>query len=310
MVISDKEAVELHCPACDKAWPAGAMHCPDDGTQLVRLPVEDDLLGRTLDGRFTVREKLGAGGMGAVYSAWQTSVGREVALKIIHRRYASEPQAARRFLREAKLSSRLSNPHTVSVLDFGQTQDGLLYLAMELLRGSTLAEVLKSEGPFAPERLVRVGSQLCDALEAAHRLHIVHRDLKPGNVILLDHPPGRDLVKVLDFGLAKSVSVEETHSTVSRAGAVMGTPAYMAPEQVLGHEAAVPADLYSLGVILYELASGRLPYDARTGHAMMMAHVHEAPRPMSGVPPVFESVILRLLRKEPSQRFPSAAMVR
>src|SRR5262245_17952248 len=136
---------------------------------------------------------------------------------------------------------------------------------MELRRGRTLAEVQKADGAFAVPRMVRIATQLCDALEAAHRLHIVHRDLKPGNVIVLDDPPGRDPWNVLGFGLAKAVWVEETRSTVSRAGSVLGTPAYMAPEQVMGQEVDGRADLYSLGVMLYELISGRLPFEAANG---------------------------------------------
>lgn len=247
-----KDAVEMYCPACGRSEPAPAETCPKDGTKLVRLAdASDPHIGRSIEGRFTLREKLGAGGMGTVYRAHQLSLGRDVAIKLIKQDYSSDRFAAKRFLREAQLVSRLSHPHIVSTMDFGQTQDGLLFLVMEYLQGRTLRRVLQEEGAFSAERTIGVGVQLCDALETAHRTSIVHRDLKPGNVIVLDDPPGRDFLKVLDFGLAKSLATDE--STMTESGELMGTPKYLSPEMALGEEATLLSDLYSVGVILYEL---------------------------------------------------------
>src|SRR5947207_2878617 len=153
--------------------------------------------------------------MGTVYRALQRSVGREVAVKLIDQRYASDPMGVRRFLREARLASQLSHPNTVGVLDVGQSRDGRLFIAMELVRGRTLAEVIDKEAPLSVARAAGICVQLCDALEAAHKLEILHRDLKPSNIMVLDDPPGRDRVKILDFGLAKSLAEEESQVTAT-----------------------------------------------------------------------------------------------
>jgi serine/threonine-protein kinase len=191
----DPAAQEWYCATCDRSYGEGTQFCPDDGTRLVLLNEGDPLIGRTIDGRFTVRERLGRGGMGVVYRAWQASVGREVAIKVIRPRPGHDAATTKRFLREAKLASQLSQPSTVGVIDFGQGEDNILYLVMELVRGRTLADVLRDHGRMSPERTVRICAQICDALEAAHRLGIVHRDLKPANVMILDDPPGRDFIR-------------------------------------------------------------------------------------------------------------------
>ncbi len=297
-----------YCPTCEQTF-SGTDLCPDDGTRLVVLASPADrLIGSQLDGRYTIKSKLGAGGMGTVYRALQHSVGREVAIKVVNPQVISDPQLIKRFLREAKLTSRLSHPNAVAVLDFGQTGDGLFYLVMELLDGRTLSEVVAAEGALPLPRLLRVASQICDALIGAHRLAIVHRDLKPSNVILLDGPAGRDLLKVLDFGLAKSLSQDTATTTMTGSGAMLGTPAYMSPEAVQGRDVGAPGDLYSLGVILYQLATGRLPFVADTLTALLAKQTSEAPPPLGkGVPPALSNIILRLLAKEPADRFPDAA---
>ncbi len=301
---------ERYCPTCDRSFGPDVLRCPEDDTALVRIGgLVDPMVGRDIEGRYTVREFLGAGGMGTVYLAWQHSVGRGVALKVIDSRLCRDAMGVRRFLREAKLASRLSQPNTVSVLDFGQTQDGLFFLAMELLQGRTLDRVLADEGPFSPARLVRVGIQLCDALDAAHALGIVHRDLKPSNIMVLDQPAGRDLVKVLDFGLAKSIGGAETDSTQS--GRIIGTPQYMAPEVIQGAEAEATADLYALGVILHELATGEPHLRAKNTSELYAQQVLVPSRGLDGrVPDALEQVILRLLAKEPASRQASAQEVR
>jgi len=296
---------QYYCPTCEKNFEVGDR-CPTDGTRLVRINVPvDPLLGRELDGRYLIVQKLGQGGMGAVYRGTQLGLGREVAIKVVSAHLVTEPDVVKRFLREAKLASRLSHPNAVAVLDFNQTDDGLFYLVMELVSGRTLDRVFEDEGVLRAERIVRIGSQVCDALEGAHALQIVHRDLKPSNIMILDR--GRDLVKVLDFGLAKSVAPDQTTTTMTNAGALLGTPAFMPPELALGDPCDGRADLYSLGVVLYLLGSGRLPFMSDSAHELIAMHASEIAPPMTGVPSALASVIDKMLRKDASERYQSAA---
>jgi serine/threonine-protein kinase len=298
---------QLYCPTCEKNFREGDV-CPDDNTRLVRLRVNDPLLNRVLDGRYTILEKLGQGGMGAVYRGSQHSVGREVAIKLVTPTLVSDSDVIKRFLREAKLASRLSHPNAVAVLDFGQTDDGLFYLVMELVTGRTLDQVIKAEKTLTPERIVRIGTQVCDALEGAHALQIVHRDLKPANIMLM--ASGRDLVKVLDFGLAKSLAPDQTSMTMTNAGSLLGTPAFMPPELALGQSCDGRADLYSLGVILYLLGTGRLPFISESAHELIAMHGTQPAPPMHGVPPALGAVVDQLLEKDPARRLQTAAQTR
>ncbi len=297
---------ELYCTTCEKSFHQGER-CPTDGTRLLTLKARiDPFLGRDLDGRYTVLEKLGQGGMGAVYRGEQHSVNRQVAIKVINTSLVSDPEVIKRFLREAKLASRLAHPNAVGVLDFGQTDDGVFFLVMELVTGRTLDQAIKAEKVFRPERVVRIGTQICDALDGAHALSIIHRDLKPSNVMLLNQ--GRDLVKVLDFGLAKSVSPDATSTTMTGAGAIVGTPAFMPPELAMGMPCDGRADLYSLGCILYYLGSGRLPFYSESVHELLAMHGSDdvAP-PMPGVPHRLALVVAKLLEKDPRNRYQTAA---
>jgi serine/threonine-protein kinase len=299
---------ERYCPTCERTYTHGDR-CPADNTRLVKLATSHDpLIGRELDHRYTIVEKLGQGGMGAVYRGTQHSVGRGVAIKVVAPSLVADPMIVKRFLREAKLASRLAHPNAVSVLDFGQTDDGLFFLVMELVEGRTLDEVLDREHVLAPARVVRIGAQICDALEGAHHLQIIHRDLKPANVMLM--ATGRDLVKVLDFGLAKSLTPEAGKTTMTNAGALLGTPAFMPPELVTGEPCDARADLYSLGCVLYLAASGNHPFVAQTVHELIAMHASEPPAPLVGVPTALSSVIHRLLAKDPSDRFQTAAETR
>jgi serine/threonine-protein kinase len=296
-------APEQYCPTCERSF-AEAGLCPYDQTPLIALEKKDYVIGKVLDGRYTVIERLGEGGMGAVYRATQEQLGREVAIKVVSPRLVAEPEAIKRFLREAKLASRLSHPNAVSVLDFGQSGD-LFFLVMELLHGQTLDVVLKEHGSLPIDRAVGIANQICDALDGAHGLGIIHRDLKPANIMLVAGAGGRDLVKVLDFGLAKTIGTDAT--AVTQSGAMLGTPAYMPPELALGKDADGRADLYSLGCLLYVMLSGRLPFGTQTLHELIAKHAYEDPEPLTGFPPGLTAVTMRLLAKDPNDRYQSAA---
>ncbi len=307
--LAESTAAEAYCSLCNRSFPIGTVSCPHDGSRLVELAAEtDELIGKVLDGRYEIRAPLGKGGMGTVYRGQQLSVDREVAIKVIHPMLASDRTSVKRFLREAKLASRLSQPAIVNVYDFGQS-DGVLYLVMELLRGRTLATEL-GHGRIEPRRAATIGAQLCDALEAAHAQDIVHRDLKPGNIVLLDDPSGRDLIKVLDFGLAKSLE-HDTDSRVTNPEAILGTPLYMAPEQIEGKPLDSRGDLYALGCILYELISGAPPFVDPNIATILARHLGDPPAPLaSSVPAPLRHLIEKLLAKAPVDRVQTAREVR
>ncbi len=257
---------------------------------------------------------LGRGGMGEVYRALQHSMEREVAVKVMTGQ-ASET-AVRRFLKEARSVARLRHPNVITVFEFGSTEAGELYLVMELLDGRPLSAVIEQEGPLAPERAVELACQICDALEEAHAQDIVHRDLKPDNVFVRDAAGGRgEFVKVLDFGLAKVLSTEQT-GALTQSGMVCGTPAYMSPEQGTAEEIGPPADIYSLGIVLYEMLSGCLPFQGQTPMQMMIAHVMNAPAPLRQsnpdieVPATLERLLMQTLAKNPGRRPQTAAALR
>ncbi len=302
--------VRVVCPSCDVDPPvnsAAGAACASCGAPLIGVRDDLDLVGTVIDGRFEILATLGKGGMGTVYRAKQRSIGREVALKLIDRHFDNDVVAVKRFLREAKLASQLAHPNTVGVIEFGQSQDdGRLYLVMELVRGKTL-HVLLQDGPFPLARVVRIGVQLCDALEAAHALAIVHRDLKLENVILLDGTADRDLVKVLDFGLARSLTDVDSRATAS--GLVAGTPRYLAPEVALGGAGAAPdQDMYALGVLLGELAVGGALWEAPTIEALFTQKMLGKPK-LDAIDPALRVLVEQLLDSDPSVR-PSARKTR
>jgi serine/threonine protein kinase/CRP-like cAMP-binding protein len=271
------------------------------------------MIGRKVDGRFTITAHLGSGGVGTVYRALQHSIDRDVALKLLRPEHLSDDEAVRRFFREARAASRLNNPHIISVFDFGQSSDGQFYMAMELLKGRSLWDLLESmPGPMEATRAVRLVDQVLEAVEEAHREGVLHRDLKTDNVFVLDEPP--DFVKVLDFGLAKSTDIDDPG--VTKAGRIVGTPAYMSPEQACGKDLDHRSDLYSVGTILFELLTGRLPFDDFSAMALILRKVREPAPAMAKVAPEvkfpqgLDDLLVRLLSIDPDLRPSSAAEVR
>ncbi len=292
-----------------------------DGAALVELPdepeslvVQRDSLSRlqpvaSVAGRYTIISKIGQGGWGGVYRAYQHSTKREVALKVLRQDVAHDEQVRRRFHREAEAVSRLKHPNTVTIYDFGETPDGLLFLAMEYIEGQSLDAVIREEGPLAPQRAVRIARQIALSLAEAHEKGIVHRDVKPHNIMLTRVDDGEDFVKVLDFGVAKLVSID---STLTSTGSTFGTPEYMSPEQVQSKDIDHRSDLYALGVILFEMLSGAPPFSGKSAVTVAIHHIRKRPpalRAPGGLPRPLASLVRRLLSKKTSDRPESARVV-
>jgi serine/threonine-protein kinase len=271
-------------------------------------------IGRVLEGRYRLEAPIARGGMGAVYRAVHLLLGRPVAIKILVPERTADPLMVERFAREARNTFRFDNPHCVRVTDFGGTEDGLLYLVMEFLEGRTLAEELAKQGAVSHNRAVHVGAQICDALAHTHSRGIVHRDLKPENVMLLHRGEDPDYVKVLDFGLAKifdaDAALASTYSVASltQHGLVYGTPEYMSPEQASGSEIGPSSDIYSLGVLLYQMVSNILPFEGTNFMEILTRRIREEPPPPSArrpdlrIPARLEQVVMQCLTRDPSDR--------
>jgi tRNA A-37 threonylcarbamoyl transferase component Bud32 len=267
---------------------------------------------QVIAGRFRVECELGRGGMGTVYRASHLGLERIVAVKVLKPEFCADREVAERFMREARTMARLRHPRAAMIFDAGHLADGRPFIVMEYVEGSTLAETLARDGQFAPERAVCVAAEICDVLAEAHALGIVHRDLKPSNIML----NGRG-VCVLDFGIAKvlqtSTEVTRTHAT-TETGLVIGTPRYMSPEQCLGHPVGPASDLYSVGVLLYEMLTGRPPFVDQLSSAVLVKQATAAPPPISALrpecPPKLAAAVHSLLSKNPAQRLASAVEVR
>ena len=271
----------------------------------------DPLIGRVINDRYRVLATIARGGMGKVYRAEQQPLGRAVALKVLSPNYTgdNDPEFHKRFFLEASTASKLSHPNTVTIFDYGKTEDEIYYIAMELLEGRTLHRALREEGPFTAERTMHIGRQICRSLREAHNLGVVHRDLKPANVYLLDHGDEADVVKVLDFGLVKNLL--DKGEELTQAGLFMGSPKYMSPEQIRGDECDGRVDIYALGVIMYEMLTGKVPFDRQNSVNILMAHIHEEVPPTSAVnpqvrvPPALENLVRKCMAKSADARYPS-----
>jgi eukaryotic-like serine/threonine-protein kinase len=262
--------------------------------------------GDVIAGRYRVEELLGQGGFGAVYRCIQVDQGRPVALKMLLPEAIGNEEALARFHREAELAARLQHPNTVRILDFGETEEGLPFIAWELLRGRPLDTVLREERTLPPERVARIAAQILSALVEAHALGIVHRDIKPGNVFLCERPGEPDFVKVLDFGVAKNV---RGGKAITMVGSIVGTVSYMAPEQLKSAEVSPASDVYALGLLMAEALSGQPAYGGAGGAKLVMAQLADTPAPMppsvTGSP--LGPIILRAIQKRPAARYPDAA---
>lgn len=274
----------------------------------------DPYVGRDLANQFKILEKIGSGGMGAVYKAEQPDMRRFVAVKILHPRYLARADLVSRFRREARAMSHLSHPNTAKVFLYGQLEDGACYFVMEYLAGKNLAQTVRAEGPMPAERAIPIMVQVCSALQEAHTQGIVHRDLKPENIFLTNQGGITDYPKVLDFGLAKVTEREMRPGSLilTQEGMVFGTPEFMSPEQARGEKLDGRSDIYSLGIILYELLTGKLPFDANQPMEYIQRHIKEVPIPLHvrapsrTFPPGLWDVINKTLAKRPSDRFQSA----
>jgi serine/threonine protein kinase len=301
------------CPQCQGACEETHKFCPTCGFPVGKVAVhsDDPIVGRTLPGGYVILDLVGIGGMGRVYRAEQTTLGRTVAVKIIHPHLVGEENAAARFITEARAASRLNHPNSVGVIDFGKTEDGQLYLVMEFLRGKDLARIQYEEGPLSFRRVVGLLKQVLAALSEAHHLGIIHRDLKPENIILEQVRTGGDFVKVVDFGLAK-MRIEAVQTNITSPGIVCGTPEYMSPEQGRGDPLDARSDLYAVGVIFYQLLTGRLPFEAESPTQVVLMHITEQPQdprsvvPERGIPSLLADVCLMALAKDPTHRFANA----
>jgi len=298
------------CPQCSTPCDETHRFCPGCGFNLASLKStpDDPLIGRTLPGGYVIFELIGVGGMGRVYRAEQVALSRTVAVKIIHPHLIGEENAAARFITEARAASRLNHPNSVGVIDFGKTEDGQLYLVMEFLRGKDLARVQYEEGPLPFRRVVSILRQVLAALSEAHHIEIIHRDLKPENIILEPTRSGGDFVKVVDFGLAK-IRQDSQMPGITSPGIVCGTPEYMSPEQGRGDPLDARSDIYGVGVILYQLLTGRIPFEAESPTQVVLMHLSQDPQdprdvaPERKIPDAIADVCLRSLAKSPDQRY-------
>src|SRR5215213_6969075 len=282
------------------------------------IELKDPFVGQTLDEKYCVEERLGAGGMGAVYRARHLSMDRPVAIKVLHQRLVEDEAARMRFHMEARAAVLLQHANAVSVTDFGQTSDGCVYIVMELLEGRTLREILSREAPIETARAVSIILQVSAAVAAAHEAGIIHRDLKPANILVTQSADQPAIVKVLDFGIATLASDklddDESATTLAQKNPVIGTPRYMAPEQSNGLELTPAADVYSLGVILYEMLTGMAPFTGSTPAEIAQKHTNDPPQPprsiVAAIPEDVERVVLHALEKQSSDRPANAAEFR
>jgi len=308
------------CPICKSEYGSGEIFCPNDGARLSTpsqmhtgaLDPNDPLINLILGGRYRVIKSIGEGGMGIVYEGVHEVIEKKVAIKVLRDDFSKRPEVVERFRQEAKSASRIGHEHIVDISDFGETPTGQSYFVMEYLEGDDLANILAREGTLAPGRAVHILLQCCKALGAAHTKGIVHRDMKPENIFLTSREDQPDFVKIVDFGIAKMSDIETDGAPgrkLTKTGMIFGTPEYMSPEQAAGKPLDHRVDVYALGVILFEMLTGRVPFVGDTFMGILTQHMFEEIPTLRAINPnvqcseELEMVIFKALTKDPEERF-------
>jgi eukaryotic-like serine/threonine-protein kinase len=319
--------------ACSREFPDSIGHCPHDGNVLVGLP-SDPWVGRTLSDKYNIQSIIGTGGMGVVYLGWHSLMSRQVAIKMLRAQFINDSASVKRFQQEARAAGLLKHPNVITTYDFGVTNNGQPYMVMDYLiglvcdckstkkpncphRARSLAENIKETKGISVERAMHILAQACDALDHAHKSGVIHRDVKPQNIMIVPNDEDLDFVKVVDFGVAKLIPInqvnDENQQSLTQAGEICGSPVYMSPEQCMGQALDKRADIYSMGVVAYEAITGRVPLMGKNMVDTMQKHMAEKPPSFKSVRPDLyvhekvEQVVMRALSKQPHERQQSMA---
>ncbi len=299
------------CPTCGTEYPANERFCPRDGTALRSQGNENDLVGSMIAERYHVLKKLGEGGMGQVYLAEHVKMGRKSAVKVMNPGMVHDADAISRFNREAANASRINHPNVAGIYDFGETADGLIYLAMEFIEGESLTSLVERTGALPAIRAAEITRQVAEGLNVAHDMGIVHRDLKPDNIMIAKSRDGSDCVKVVDFGIAKAAGAE--NQKVTKTGLVVGTPEYMSPEQLAGDKLDGRSDIYSLGLVTFNMLTGSLPFRGESAQESMIMRLTDEPATLATVKPdvawpaEVQMVMARALARKAADRYQDAS---
>jgi serine/threonine-protein kinase len=299
------------CPVCSTEYPANERFCPRDGSALRSQAGPGDLVGSIIAERYHILKKLGEGGMGQVYLAEHVKMGRKSAVKVMNPGMVQNVDAVSRFNREAQNASRINHPNVAGIYDFGETPDGLVYLAMEFVEGQPLTEIIRQHGALPPMRASEITRQTAEGLSVAHDMGIVHRDLKPDNIMVAKGRQGADLVKVVDFGIAKAAASDE--QKVTKTGMVVGTPEYMSPEQLSGDPLDSRSDIYALGLVTFNMLTGKLPFPGESMQETMIMRLTDDPHPLSAMKPDvvwpadLQAVMDKVLARQANDRYRNAS---